>query len=199
MSTQLVLQDVSGPLTDFLKKLGSAQGEEWLRRFKKFLRKENPWETPEGFMEIKVSAYRSVKTLRKALVDGGVHISNWADDILGKTKLSRSKKTLERVVMSVKELGFSEGARYEQICEAAKNLGLELCPAEVGPYLRLQYQDQPEYEWLIIAMEPIIDSGGDPGIFGVNHNGDRLWLSASYGRSGDFWGDDDRFVFVRCK
>ncbi|MFH1648898.1 MAG: hypothetical protein ABIA11_04220 [Patescibacteria group bacterium] len=199
MSTQIVLQDVSGPLTDFFKKLESDQGGEWLRGFKKFLRKENPWQKLETFMEVEIGAYRSVKALRKALGEASMQVSSWADDILDKTKLSRSKKVLELVVMSVKELGFSEGAHYRQICEVAKNFGLELCPAEVGPYLRLQYQDQPKDEWLSIAMEAISDSDGDLRVFYVHRYGDYHWLYVSYGRPDYFWSSFNRFVFVRRK
>jgi len=45
-NTQMALRDVSGPLEDFSKKLLSEEGGQWLSAFKKFLRKENPWEKP---------------------------------------------------------------------------------------------------------------------------------------------------------
>jgi hypothetical protein len=53
-------------------------------------------------------------------------------------------------------LGFGdEGASFSAIYTRARQLGLELCPAEVGPLLRLRYRSQPVGEWLHIAMRPI--------------------------------------------
>ena len=43
-NTQMALRDVSGSCEDFFKKLLSEEGGQWLSAFKKFLRKENPWE-----------------------------------------------------------------------------------------------------------------------------------------------------------
>ena len=199
MSTQLVLQDVLGPLTDFFKKLESDQGKDWLRGFKKFLRKENPWEKPESFKIIEIGTYKDVKSLRKALEESGARIRDWAGDILNKTKLSKSKQSLDLVVLSVKELGFPQGAQLKDIYEAAKNQGLDLCPAEVGPQLRLQYTDQPNGEWLIIAMEPINDSVGVLSLFNVERDGGVRWLHADYGLPDNFWYADGRLVFVRRK
>ncbi len=39
------LEATSGPFKDFFEKLGGAEGEEWFSAFKRFLRKENPWES----------------------------------------------------------------------------------------------------------------------------------------------------------
>ena len=195
--TRLTLPEVRGPLTDLLGKLDGENGGVWLRGLNKFLRKENPWEKPETFKIIEIGTHKDVKSLRKALEESGARIGDWASDILNKTKLSKSKQSLDLVVLSVKELGFPQGAQLKDIYEAAKNLGLDLCPAEVGPQLRLQYPDQPNGEWLVIAMEPIKDSDGDLSLFHVKHIDDDRWLSAYYGEPGHFWFAGYRFVFVR--
>ncbi len=199
MSTRLTLSDARGPLADLLDKLDGNNGEVWLRGMKKFLRKENPWEKPETFMVIEIGTHKDVKALRSALETSGERIGNWAGDILSKTKLAKSKQSLELVVMSVKELGFPEGAQYQDICKAADNQGLDLCPAEVGPQLRLQYRDQPKGEWLVIAMEPIKDSDGDADLFSVSRDSVGRWLHAYDGKPDIFWHAGDRFVFVSRK
>jgi hypothetical protein len=126
-------------------------------------------------------------------------IGDWGDDILGRIFCSQEEIDLDLVVMSVGDLGFKGSARYADICMKAVELGLELCPAEVGPALRLQYGDQPRDEWLRIAMEAIADRDGDRSIFYVERDSDDLWLSAYGGHPGSVRDAGDRFVFVRRK
>jgi len=134
---------------------------------------------------------------RRALTSAGYRIGTWANDILGRFTPAVEAATLDLVLVSVAGLGFSNGARLADIYARAKELGLELCPAEIGPQLRLQYADQPWGEWLFIAMEPITGSGGDPNFFDVGHCDDGRWLSGFYCSPGHFWSGSDRFVFVR--
>ncbi|HPD73971.1 MAG TPA: hypothetical protein PLX95_01620 [bacterium] len=197
--TRLALSDIQGPLTSLLEKVCGREGEMWLRGLNKFLRKENPWEKPETFKIIEIGTHKDVKSLRKALEESGAQIGDYASDILNKTKLSKSRQFLDLVALTVEELGFPKGARLEDIYTTAKDQGLDLCPAEVGPQLRLQYFDQPTKEWLVIAMEPIKDSDGDLDLFSVKHYDDDRWLGASYGGPDRFWRAHARFVFVRCK
>ncbi|MEK7185229.1 MAG: hypothetical protein AAB726_01265 [Patescibacteria group bacterium] len=138
---------------------------------------------------------------RTAIKAAGMKVGDWANDILGKPAFtaSETEQEVNLVNLSVAELGFKDGARYDQICAKAQELGLELCPNEVGPQLRLQYTDQPKGEWLIIATESIADSHGDLSVFGIEHDDGELWLGAHDGDPGDVWDADDRFVFVRRK
>jgi len=127
-----------------------------------------------------------------------MRISDWANDIIGKPAFSvaTEKTDVDLVVVSVAELGFPKGATLRDIYATAKKRGLELCPNEVGPQLRLQYKDQPKDEWLIVGMEPITDSDGDLDLFSVGHFSDGLWLDTSDDYPDGVWHEDYRFVFV---
>ncbi|MDP2933520.1 MAG: hypothetical protein Q8N81_05320, partial [bacterium] len=136
---------------------------------------------------------------RQALKQSGCKIGDWGNDILGKPAFtaSETETEIDLVNVSVAELGFKDGATRKDIYDKAKELGLELCPNEVGPQLRLQYEDQPIGEWLRVAMGPLSDSVGSLYVFRVGRDGIGLWLSGSNGYPVSFWGGDIRFVFVR--
>lgn len=138
--------------------------------------------------------YKEIKKVR-------VKIGDWANDILGKPifTVAACEVEVELVVASVAELGFKSGATRKDIYVRAQELGLDLCPPEVGPQLRLQYMDQPGGEWLVIAMEPVTDSDGDLHLFCVAYDAGVRWLHAFDGDPGRFWHGYYRFVFLRRK
>jgi hypothetical protein len=106
------------------------------------------------------------------------------------------EKTIDLVKLQVKDLEISaEFPTTTQIYARAKELGLELCPAWVGPQLRVDYEDQPIDEWLFVAMEPIADSGGDPSVFRLGRDGGLLWLRGSWAEPDSRWYPDYQFVF----
>ena len=151
---------------------------------------------------LKLGSHKDVAAYKKALTKLGNKISDRANDILGKSActVSPEETDVDLVVASVAELGFKDGATYGEICTRGQELGLDLCPAEVGPALREAYQDQPNGEWLIIAMEAITDSNGYLRVFGVERSGvGELWLISSSGPPGLRWNASNRFVFVRRK
>ncbi len=136
---------------------------------------------------------------RHALKADGYKIANWAKAALDETAftVASEKVVVELVNVSVLELGFQCGAPYERICDRGQELGLELCPAEVGPQLRLQYKDQPKGEWLRIAMEAIAIPGENLSIFSVRNQNGEGWLGSEIGDRLYPYDPDIRFVFVR--
>lgn len=141
----------------------------------------------------------TVKKLQKELEKNNINIGDYAKKILAKVDISKHETTIDLVVKSVEELGFKNGATLKEIYAKAKEIGLKLCPAEVGPQLRLQYLDQPRNEWLFIAMNPITDSGRDPSVFHLGRGSAGLWLRAYWGNPDYRWRADDRWVFSRGK
>ncbi|MBI2030332.1 hypothetical protein HYT05_01790 [Candidatus Kaiserbacteria bacterium] len=145
---------------------------------------------------VTLGTHRTPDEYHKALKKAGFQIGDRATDILGKICCTHEETELDLVMLSVKELGFNDEACYRDICVKALESGLKLCPAEVGPALRLSYKDQPRGEWLRIATETTIESAGDPSIFVVGSH-DHLWLRRANGDTEDFWEADDQFVFQR--
>ncbi len=106
-------------------------------------------------------------------------------------------KELDLVFVPFRSLGIDDYWRYDTICDLARKLGLELCPPEVGPWLRMGYPEQPMGETIVIAMNALFDTTGNLRIFTLSHKDDGTkWLSTYAGHSGYTWSRDRQFVFV---
>jgi len=147
---------------------------------------------------IKLGTHKDAAALIQAIVENGLQVSEWALDIMGKPAftLAAEETTLDLANISVADLGFAKATPLKEIYAKAIELGLSLCPAEVGPQLRRQYLDQPKGEFLRIAMEAITDSKGDRRILEVGHDDVGRNLYANLGNPDYLWNHDDRFVFV---
>ena len=158
----------------------------------------------ESFPDKKIFTYKletnpqidSPEKAEEELKARGIYITDWGHDILQKTEWSGEGKTYNLVQFTVGQLGFPQGATTDQIYAKAKELGLDLCPAEVGPHLRLSY---PGGDWKIIAMEQVTDRYGYPYVFFLYRDGDELVLDGYYAEPSDMWGDDGHFVFLARK
>jgi hypothetical protein len=133
----------------------------------------------------------SPKKAEQALEDKNIFLSKWGEDILAKTVFSKSKETYELVGFNIGQLGFPKGATIEQIYQRAQELGLELCPAEVGPQLRLQ-SDQKR---TLIAMKQIADRDGTPNVFHLGIGAIRFELRGQDVSPELSWRSHDEFVF----
>jgi len=133
---------------------------------------------------ITLGIYKGVDDYRDAMDSAGIKMRDSAGEILSQPAFSyaRLKTEVELALVSAFELGVEVETSLSDVYKRAKQIGLELCPAEVGPQLRLHYRNQPLGEPLNIAMEPIAASSGDPRILALVNFGSGLALMGVNGR-----------------
>ena len=146
-----------------------------------------------------IGSYKGVNAYRDALDAAKIKIGDAADEILGRPAFpyAREKTVVELTVVSAAELGVeSDESSLSDVYERARQVGLNLCPAEVGPQLRLDYHNQPLGEALDIAMEPVATYSGDLTILTLVNWGTGLMLIGRDGRSESKVNRISRFVFA---
>lgn len=118
--------------------------------------------------------------------NGGIRIADTASEILNKMRSSEVKKEVDLVLVYAGregfngDLGFRQDVTRGEFYGRAISLGLELCPLEVAPALRLSYQLRTgSHEGILIAMEPMM--AGKPRMPHVlslyNDAGPSLWIN----------------------
>lgn len=153
-----------------------------------------------SFPEGKVQKYhieiggKTREQLEQELKDKNVYISSYAHDLLKSPDFITSKtiEGTDLVRLFVKDLGFPQGATTDQIYARAQEYGLELCPAEAGPHLRLSYTGA---DWMWIAMKQISDRDGDPSVFRLYRYGATLRLGTYNAEPSYRWHENSQFVF----
>jgi hypothetical protein len=147
---------------------------------------------------ITLGAYKDLDDYRDAMDLAGIRMRDSASEILGQPAFpyARVKTEVELALLSAWDLGVETESSLSDVYKRAKQIGLELCPAEVGPQLRLHYRNQPLGEALNVAMEPIATSGGDPTILALVNFGSGLALMGVNGRSEFMMLRTSRFVFA---
>ncbi|TFD94341.1 helicase [Jeotgalibacillus sp. R-1-5s-1] len=149
--------------------------------------------------------------LLQRLQQHAILLNEYGERLFSDNRFTTSNETynLETVELTVKALGFPEGATLPEIFERAIKLGLDLCPLETGPYLRVAYQNQPEGDAgnslrkeapsgsLTIASEIISEEDDYPKGFYLRNIEGVLWLRGYAADDLHVWNAGDCFVF--CK
>jgi hypothetical protein len=128
----------------------------------------------------------------------------------GKFTTSPASFSLATVELAVANLGYERGATFAQIKARAAELGLMMCPLELGPHLRLHLLDQPEGHLgqppskhrappgsITVASDPLSDDYETPKGFYLRRIEGVLWLRGYWSAPDDIRSLDDRLVFCR--
>lgn len=157
-----------------------------------------------SFPEGKIHKYqteiggKTKEQLKAELQEKKIYVSDWANQLIESKDFMvlKSTETADLVRLTVKDLGFENGATTDEIYKKAKELGLELCPPEVGPHLRLSYSGG---DWMLIAMKQITDRDGRPIVFYLDPGEVVLVLDANDANPSNRWGSNNQFVFLLRK
>lgn len=123
---------------------------------------------------IVIGNHRTAIALRDALVRRNNCIGELAAQMLRLPTftLSTAHASIDLSVVAVSQLGLrSNHVSLAEVHAHAMELGLDLCPPEVGPRLRLQYTDQEVGEYLLIGMKPLPTASGSDAYFVVGNGG----------------------------
>lgn len=153
------------------------------------------------------------RELLEKLQAASIKLNRYADLLFADDRFTTCETTdrLTTVELSLADLGFREGATMPQIHVAAFELGLRLCPLELGPHMRLQMQDQSEAQEhtgeskahqapdgsITIASAPLTEDPDVPKGFYLRNIDGVLWLRGYVADDTHVWNAHDRFIFCR--
>lgn len=148
--------------------------------------------------------------LREQLLRNAISLNESADTLLASAHFTtaQTRRSVTTVELTVRDLGFPQGATTAEIYARAAACGLALCPLELGPHLRLQYVDQPEGYYgqplrqhqapsgsITIASERLSPDDDVPQGFYVRRIKGELWLRGYRAGSDHVWEADDHLLF----
>ena len=123
---------------------------------------------------------------------------------------AHTRYSVTTVELTVRDLGFPDGATSAEMYARAKTLGLAPCTLELAPHLRLQYLDQPEGYWgqpvrqhqapsgsITIASEALTQDDDVPKGFYLRRIKGELWLRGYRAGANHVWDADDHLLFCR--
>jgi hypothetical protein len=154
----------------------------------------------------------SKRELLAELQRNDIQLNGYARTLFAHSEFATSPTTssIATVELAVANLGYARGATFAQLHSRAAELGLALCPLELGPHLRLQFLDQPEghlgypaskhrapHGSITVASRLLADDHDTPKGFYLRRIDGVLWLRGYRSAPDELWSPDDRMVFCR--
>jgi len=154
---------------------------------------------PEGRVKFNTVTIggKSARQLKGELNEKDVYVHPSAVDILTSPdfKTLKNVKECKIVRLDLESLGL-QNPTSDEIYKKADDLGLSICPAELGPMLCLEYSDQIMQGKEYVAIKPILVDSPAPRIFNLVKN-EVIRLYGDHANPlGGMWKPTDRFIFT---
>ncbi|MEG0775207.1 hypothetical protein [Clostridium sp.] len=149
--------------------------------------------------------------LMQKLQEHSIMMNEYAEKLFHNDNFTTSDFTfsVKTVELTARDLGFPDGATMTQIIERARKVGLNLCPLELGPHMRLQYLDQPEgylgkpafqhqapYGSITIVSERLTQDEDLLEGFYLRRIDGVLWVRGYHASQDHAWNPDDHLMFL---
>lgn len=149
--------------------------------------------------------------LLRSLQASGVLLNDYARTLMHHHVFDdgSTAQVVDVVELTLLELGLPQGGTLSDVITAARDQGLEACPAITGPYLRLATLDQPAAPdsvlsagrpptgALHVVSEPLSHDDAYPKGFYLRVVDDRPWLRGYRCDATYAWGPGDLLALVR--
>lgn len=157
---------------------------------------------------IEAGGHTKLELIQK-MNENNIFLNRLAEELIASDYFEVSKECYRTKVveLTVKDLGFVDGAVTSQLFNNAAKLKLDLCPLELAPYLRLAYLNQIEgydesqlqnrapYGSITIASKIFSEDVNVPKGFYLRRIQGELWLRGYIADEAHIWSPDDRFIF----
>ncbi|TSC87564.1 MAG: hypothetical protein G01um10147_542 [Microgenomates group bacterium Gr01-1014_7] len=133
----------------------------------------------------------------RQLFERQINVSGYALDMLKNSEFTTSPTpiNIDTVRLKISALDLKGTPTTDQVYARANELGLDLCPAEVGPHKRFKDTNEPMGDWEYIAMKQMTDRGGHLDVFVLGRDGRGLWLAGRWADPDHGWPPEDEIVF----
>ncbi|MDD5291347.1 MAG: hypothetical protein PHZ04_04530 [Patescibacteria group bacterium] len=202
VSLLMTVPAMYGTLVDLLKKLNSDNAAFWIFALKKMLRKERPPAFLEVWREIELGGnFRTPADVENLVKASGLEScsgSGRIDSLTWKLKEELEKidfgQGFDLVIYTASDLvGEKRKASLEEICAAADWIGLKRCSNWMAPKLRLDYQDQPKGEQLLMVTRVNLDYI----VFYIGREDEKLYVLHSIEGCNLTFEPDAKYIFIR--
>lgn len=142
---------------------------------------------------VKRGVYKTPADFRQILSANRADVEKYAYQILDKVVSSSVEEEVDLWEVTGEELGFTKAVSRKNIYTQAIKLGFVNCSSEDGLLYAFICKDGV---WRLIGMDPLEDSGGDPGVFRVSSDGGVPRLDVRHDGPVGLWSSGTRWVFV---
>lgn len=214
MLGEISAKELHGPWSDFMDKLQGNESALWFAAFKRFLRKENPWDGATKLDRITFTVTGLGLTSEQwitRLVSGGHKLSNLARDILSKSdydenhRLEAGKEYKVTLVFGKEIKKDKDRSTANLKAIATRELGEQSVTGLKGELALLIREKFTNTEleamgifYITVLHEPIIDSVGHADVLYSNRSDDVSFVIARYDGPGSQWVDVGAFAFLQA-